>query len=102
MDKQDGKVPVFPWQRGEILTKLNRVTNLQKLKAAHKSICRMIEEREESMKTWGRPRNPREDVIQVHDKKTLEVWKRQKNRQETQMAQLEEEIRRDIEASKAE
>ena len=91
---------VFPFERGEILTKLNRLSNLQKLKEAHQKICRMIEIREEEAPYT--PRNPREDLIQVHNKKTLEVWKRQKKRREEQIASLEQQIQKDIEASKAE
>ena len=102
MEEQETTVPVFPFQRGELLTKLNRLANLEKLKKAHKSICQMIEEKEEGVRTRHRPRNPREDAIQAHDDKTLAVWKRLQVRQKEQIIQLEEEIRRDIEASKAE
>lgn len=102
MEEQAEPIPVFPFQRGELLTKLNRLANLEKLKAAHKSICKMIEAKEEGVRTRFRPRNPREDAIQAHDDKTLAVWKRLQMRQKEQIIQLEEQIRQDIEASKAE
>ena len=102
MEEQETTVPVFPFQRGEILTKLNRLSDLEKLKTVHKSICRTIEEIETDMKDWSAPRNPRVDASQCHDRKTLQVLKKQKVRQEEKIKLLEEQIRQDIEASKAE
>jgi hypothetical protein len=98
----DGKVPLFPFQRGEILTKLNRITDLKKLKIAYKSICRMIEDMEEDITEWRSPRNPREDLIQIHNKKALQVLKKQKERQEKRIILLEQQIQKDIEDSKKE
>ena len=102
MSEETNTVPLFPFQRGEILVKLNRIADLGKLKTAHKSMCRMIEEIETEMKDWSAPRNPRQDASQCHDKKTLQVLTRQKVRQEEKIKLLEEQIRQDIEASKAE
>jgi hypothetical protein len=102
MEEPKTTVTVFPFQRGDLLTKLNRLANLEKLKKAHTSICQMIEEKEEGVRIRHCPRNPREDVIQAHDDKTLVVWKRLQVRQKEQIMQLEEQIRQDIETSKAE
>jgi len=102
MDEQEDKVPIFPFQRGDVLIRLNRLADLEKLTLVHKSTCRNITEIEEDMKSWTAPRNPRQDAIQCHDKKTLQVLKRQKDRQEEKIHLLETQIRQDIEASKAE
>jgi hypothetical protein len=100
MEEQDNKVSVFPFQRGEILTKLNRIKSLQELKESYNRICRMVESMEDVVPI--KPRNPREDAIQAHSKKTLQVLKRQKMNQEEMITLLENQIRKDIEDSKKE
>lgn len=96
--EQDDAVVIFPYQRGELLTELNKFESLRKFKEQYKSICRMISEVEDQMETWSQPRNPRVDLIQMHEKKSLQVWKRQKERLEQKIAMLEQQIQQDIAA----
>lgn len=96
MEEQDNNFQEIPFQRGELLTKLNRVNNLSKFKFALKSISTKIDALEEDIRQFSNPRSPREDAIQVHDKKTLQVLKRQKLHYEENIIKLEEQIRQDI------
>jgi len=90
----------FPFQRGELLTRLQKFEYLKQTKEALVRICRMIDEKEEVVP--HPPKNPREDLIQRHDKMTLQVWKRQKQRLEQRIAMLEQQIQQDIQTAKAE
>ena len=100
--EQDNKVQLFPIERGDLLIKLNRLSNFEKLKLLYNATCNMIDAMEESSLQWNTPQNPREDLIQTHDRKTLQVLMRQKIHQEEQLKTLEEQIRRDIDFSKTE
>lgn len=101
MEEKDEKdVFLFPYERGELLTNLNKFESLRKFKEQHKSICRMIGEGEEQMKGWSSPKNPRQDLIQMHEKKTLQVWVRQRDRLAQKIAMLEHQIQQEISAKK--
>lgn len=90
------------YQRGEILIKLNRLVDMRRLKLTYTSMCQKIDEIEINMKDWSAPRNPRQNAIQCHDKKTLQVLKNQTIHQEEKIRLLEEKILQDIEESKKE
>lgn len=100
MEEKDEQVFVFPYQRGELLHKLNKFESLKKFRTQYQSICRMITESEEAMGTWQAPRNPREDLIQIHERKSLQVWRRQKERLEQKIVMLEQQIQQDIRDSR--
>jgi len=103
MEEQDDKtVPIFPFERGDILIKLNRISSLEKIKELYKSTCKVIDSISTEMSAWTLPRNPREDAHQIHRKKMLGVLQKQKLRQEEQILKLEKEILQDIENSKTE
>lgn len=97
---EEDLVPEIPFQRGELLIKLNRIVNLQKLVRDHAELNQLINEKENLKHTRHHPRNPREDIGQKHDDKMLLVWKRLHARQVEQIRILEEQIRKDIEDSK--
>lgn len=80
---EDEEVFIFPFERGEILTKINRLSSLHKLKISHQRISKLIEKMEEEVSHFtNHPRGPREENNQNHTKKTLQVLKRQKTHQE--------------------
>ena len=94
----EGKVPLFPFERNDILVKLNRLESLRKLKETYNNICGMIMSREDVISSP--PRNPREDIIQLNRKRSLDIMKRQKTRMEKRIELLEIQIQKDIEESK--
>jgi cell fate (sporulation/competence/biofilm development) regulator YlbF (YheA/YmcA/DUF963 family) len=96
MEEKDDSVVVFPYQRGEFLTQLNLFESLKKFRAQYTSLSTLITEVEEAMKTWQSPRNPREDLTQLHEKKSLQVWKRQKDRLEQKITMIEQQIQQAI------
>jgi hypothetical protein len=53
---------------------------------------------EEEVKCFKAPRNPREDVIQFHNKTKLQMLKKQKSRLESKLLELSKQIEADIAA----
>lgn len=100
LNEQESWKFTFPFQRGELLTRLQKFEYLKQTKEALARISRLIEEHEEAIPRA--PRNPREDLAQRHDKMTLPVWKRQKQRLEERVTMLEQQIQQDIQKSKTE
>ena len=60
------------------------------------SIENQINELEEDIPNFKTPRNPREDSLQLHAKNKLQMLKKQKERLETKMKELEEQISTDM------
>ena len=98
MEDQHEIVPPMPFQRGEVLTKLNRISSLEKFKVLHRSVCWMIENITEKVGFQNPPRNPRQDILQRCDKNNLRVLQQRKIRLEEKMELLEESIKKDIES----
>lgn len=82
-------------------SKIERVDDYQKLKALHSSIERQIAVLEEDIPTFKAPRNPREDSLQLHSKNKLHMLKKQKERLEPKLQELEKQIEGDMEQSKS-
>jgi hypothetical protein len=102
MEPSDDKVEIFPFKRGEFLEAINKIYSLEKFKRNYKAICSLIESLEEHVSDFKMPKTPTEDMVQWHNKRQLKVLKRQKERLETRIILLEEEIKKDIERSKNE
>lgn len=77
-------------------SRIERVDDYQKLKALFTSIENQINELEEDIPNFKTPRNPREDSLQLHAKNKLQMLKKQKERLETKMKELEEQISTDM------
>lgn len=99
-EKKEESVFVFPYQRGELLVKLNRISSLEKLKKSYQSLCQIVEDMEDFLKRKSPPRNPREDIDLVYNRQRLETFKKQKKHQEEKIILLENQIKQDIEDSK--
>lgn len=94
------QIQLDEWHKA--FSRIERVDDYQKLKSHFKSICEKIETLEENIQHFKPPRNPREDSIQVHDKLSLQMLKKQKTRLEPKLAELEQQIEVDMEQSKKE
>lgn len=87
----------YPLYNDPLFAKAKRVDDYEKLKSSYELLCHLIESKERTAMDFNIPKNPREDAIQVHEKKTFQIWKRQKSHLEEKMKILEESIKKDME-----
>lgn len=92
----------YPLYRDELFSKAKRVSDYEKLKTLHRSVCWMINHIEEDMQRWGAPRNPRQDILQNIDRRNHQRLLRQKERIEERMKNMEKVIQLDIDRSNME
>lgn len=88
------------WQ--DTIRKIVKVEEYNKTRRLYWSIISQIERLTEDIGKFQSPRNPRQDAIQMHDRATLYMLEKQKDRLEKKMSELEQSIKKDIEDSKVE
>ena len=83
-----------------IFTRIERMEDFQKLKKHLDSVYKQIEQLDEGLKYFKSPRNPREDMIQVHERNKFQMLKKQKDRLELKLNELGKQIEIDIKIEK--
>lgn len=92
----------FPFRRGELLTDLNRIADWEKVKSMLKSIDDQMKTLTESLALvpnnpqW---KNPRQEMLYSHDTTRLTALRKQRDRLARKLAEIEESIKIDIDAS---
>lgn len=84
----------------DAFTRLQRVESHQRMKKHLAVIVRQIEYLDEVIPLFKPPTNPREDLIQHHDKLNREMLIKQKARIDEKISELEKQIQQDMSAAK--
>ena len=87
---------LYPLYRDELFSKAKKFSDYEKLKVLHRSVCFMLEKLEEKVEVHGKPRNPRQDIMQRMDQNNLRGLQQRKKRLEEKMIVLEQSIKEDI------
>jgi hypothetical protein len=92
----------IPFTRGHLIDRLTVLDYHKRTSSMIKTLDEQIKHLEEEIgspdaKQW---KNPREETSYLHDVKTLSVLKRQRERLEQKLTELEKRVREDIEVSK--
>jgi len=86
----------YPLYRDDLFAKAKRVDDYRKLKILHGAICSMMDELKVKVETSGRPRNPRQDILQQKDKTNLRGYENRRIHLEEKMLILENKIKQDM------
>ena len=101
--KDDKEFKEFPFERGPLLGDLNRVANHAKVKVMLASIEKQLTELSERLRvantSGGDMKNPRQVILYNADLVLHRRLEAQRKRFETKLAELEEDIRMDMEFS---
>lgn len=94
--ENEKNVFVFPFERGEVLTKINNVLYYQKAQKQLVQVEQLITNLEEKIKHHERPRGPRQDILQQNEKHTLKNLLQRKIRLTEMLTEYEKTIREDM------
>ena len=81
----------------EAVDRIKQIDEYDKLKIHHTNICNDIEQLTKDILEFTKPRGPREDIIQKHEKIKLNMLVKQRDRMLRKITELEVIIKKNIE-----